>query len=149
MLDLVAVMSAASKPVISDPTPRPKTLERSPSAMHEIEIPAGLSKAEQEKIRLGALNERIVEIARSVAVEVGDPRVIEAVEQALLDRELIQPKGRRNRQRKTRRYTVYLDLETANTLNAVAKEEQKNRFYLIRDLLRPMLGLPPLVSKET
>jgi hypothetical protein len=152
MLDLGATMSAASKPVTADPTLRPKTLERRPE-IHppvtggpEIEVPAGLSPEQREKIRLGALAEQVSEISRSIAFEVGDPRLIEAVERALQDRGLVH-KGR-NRPKKPSRLTVFLDRETRDTLNALAREQKKNRYFLVRDLLRPMLGLPPLPSKE-
>ncbi len=132
--------------MITSPSARAKTLERLPER-HAIEVPTDLSKAQVEKIRIGALDERIVEIARSVALEVGDDRVIEATERALRDRGLVQNK-RRNRQRRWRRYTVYLDIETGDAVNALAKGERANRFHLIRDLLRAQLGLPPIVDRE-
>jgi hypothetical protein len=174
MLDLPGSMSAASKPVISQATARPKTLEgqlssptpgKPPDALtllleemrgesstgrhyadrleETLSEGRAIAKAALLREHENATKERICEVVQSIALELGDERLIERVAENLAMRGLVATK-QQNRKRKPRRYTTFLDLETGTVLNAKAKAEGKNRYFLIRDLVRAQLGLPPL-----
>lgn len=149
MLDLRASMSAAFKPVIVEAEPnRPKTLERAAPAAEVTPAEANaIAKDELLRQHIVATNERICEVVESIALEIGDDRLLAKVEENLKLRGL-KPMPKRMRPKKPRRYTTFLDLETGVALNAKAKAEGKNRYWLIAEIVREHLGLAPLPPKS-
>lgn len=122
----------------ADPPPPapPKAPPRNPEAAKERKR---LEKL--EAIRVAAINTRVCEVVRSVALEIGDEGLLERTEAVLKRRSLTGPVTG-GPKKPVRRYTIYPGEQLGAAINARAKAECVDRKLLIDRILSEALGVP-------
>jgi hypothetical protein len=93
------------------------------------------------KQRLENTAERVCEVVRAIALEMGDDRFVELAEQALTRRALTAESRKKRLREKPRRLTIYPSQTLGAAINALAKERQVDRNDLICLLLAERLGV--------
>lgn len=119
------------------PPPPPKRSAPRQMPPSNKQPPALLTKEQLDRLHTNAVNERIVEAIRAIALELGNDDFTARVEQTLIARKLVRQK--RGGPPQPRRFTTYVTEELGARLYARAKREKRDPQKVVAEAIEAYL----------